>query len=161
MIQAANFARQPPPEAGLALGLSSPALALNVDSASAPSRWVSDREMFPGFTTSRIDTSEVSINMCHGGQGQPVLLLHGYPQTHVMWHRIAPELARQFTVVCPDLRGYGDSDKPAGTDDHASYFAIVAHDRGARVALRLTLDPPARSNASRSSTSSRLKRSTR
>lgn len=119
--------------------------------------------MFTGFANCRLGTGEVVINVCRGGDGPPVLLLHGYPQTHVMWHRIAPELARHFTVVCPDLRGYGDSDKPPGGGDHDAYskramardqlevmrrlgferFAVVGHDRGARVALRLALDHPA------------------
>ena len=107
-----------------------------------------------------IEANGVSINVCRGGAGPPVLLLHGYPQTHVMWHRVAPRLAERFTVVCPDLRGYGDSDKPRGGADHAAYskrtmaqdqlevmgalgferFAVAAHDRGARVALRMALD---------------------
>ena len=102
------------------------------------------------------------INTRLGGSGPPVLLLHGYPQTHVMWHRVAPVLADQFTVVCPDLRGYGDSDKPSPDDGNERYakrtmaqdqlevmhqlgfdrFAVVGHDRGARVARRLALDHP-------------------
>jgi haloacetate dehalogenase len=110
----------------------------------------------------RIDAGEVAINACYGGAGPPLLLLHGYPQTHVMWHRIAPALAERFTVVCPDLRGYGDSDKPPGGGDHGAYskrtmaldqvavmrhlgferFAVAGHDRGGRVALRLALDHP-------------------
>ena len=97
-----------------------------------------------------------------GGAGPPVLLLHGYPQTHVMWHRVAPGLAERHTVVLADLRGYGDSSRPASTPDHASYskramaddqvglmhalgfdrYAVVGHDRGARVAHRLCLDHP-------------------
>lgn len=116
--------------------------------------------MFPGFATERITTEDVSLQVWHGGQGPPLLLLHGYPQTHTMWHRVAPALAERFSVVCPDLRGYGDSDKPAGDDTHAAYakrtmaedqvavmrrlgfdrFAVAGHDRGARVALRLALD---------------------
>jgi haloacetate dehalogenase len=118
--------------------------------------------VFSGFSTERIDVDGVRINTARGGQGPPVLLLHGYPQTHVMWHRVAPVLAQQHTVVCPDLRGYGDSDKPPGGADHAAYskramavdqvevmralgfdrFAVVGHDRGARVALRMALDHP-------------------
>ena len=120
--------------------------------------------MFEGFATHRIATPDVAINAVIGGSGPPVLLLHGYPQTHVMWHRVAPALARTFTVVAPDLRGYGDSDKPPGGTDHSAYckrtsaadqvaamaalgfdrFAVVGHDRGARVAHRLTLDHPDR-----------------
>ncbi len=118
--------------------------------------------MFEGFAIDRISVGDVTINVCHGGTGSPLLLLHGYPQTHVMWHRVAPVLARRFTVVCPDLRGYGDSDKPVGGDDHGTYakramaldqvrvmnrlgfsrFAVGGHDRGARVALRMALDHP-------------------
>lgn len=99
--------------------------------------------------------------------GPPVLLLHGHPQTHLMWHRLWPLLAPHFTLVAPDLRGYGDSDKPAGAADHATYskrvmaadlvalmaslghhrFLVVAHDRGARVAHRLAMDDPARVRA--------------
>jgi len=106
--------------------------------------------------------SEVTINVCRGGNGPPLLLLHGYPQTHVIWHQVAPALAERFTVVCPDLRGYGESDKPPGGDGHRAYskrvmardqlevmrtlgferFAVAGHDRGARVALRLALDHP-------------------
>ncbi len=116
--------------------------------------------MFSGFATERITTEDVSLQVWRGGQGPPLLLLHGYPQTHAMWHRVAPALAERFSVVCPDLRGYGDSDKPAGDDTHAVYakrtmaedqlammrglgfdrFAVAGHDRGARVALRLALD---------------------
>jgi haloacetate dehalogenase len=114
------------------------------------------------FATETIEANGVSINVCRGGAGPPVLLLHGYPQTHVMWHRVAPRLAERFTVVCPDLRGYGDSAKPPGGGDHGAYskrtmardqlevmralgcerFAVAAHDRGARVALRMALDHP-------------------
>jgi haloacetate dehalogenase len=116
--------------------------------------------MLDGFSSARVAANGVGINVARGGEGRPVLLLHGYPQTHVMWHRVAPALAERFTVVCPDLRGYGESDKPPGGDDHATYskremardqlevmrglgfesFAVAGHDRGARVALRLALD---------------------
>jgi haloacetate dehalogenase len=102
------------------------------------------------------------INAVRGGAGAPVLLLHGYPQTHVIWHRVAPLLAERFTVVCADLRGYGDSGKPDSDETHEPYskramaqdqrelmralgferFALVGHDRGARVARRLALDYP-------------------
>jgi haloacetate dehalogenase len=95
-----------------------------------------------------------------GGSGDPVLLLHGYPQTHVCWHRVAPILAERFTIICADLRGYGDSGKPPGDPEHLAYskrvmaqdqvevmqsfgfqkFAVVGHDRGARVAHRMALD---------------------
>ena len=120
--------------------------------------------MFDGFTRQQIDARGVTINLVRGGSGYPVLLLHGYPQTHACWHRVAPMLAERFTVVCPDLRGFGDSDKPPGDPEHLTYskrvmaldqvevmralgfdkFAVVGHDRGARVAHRMALDHPAR-----------------
>jgi haloacetate dehalogenase len=123
--------------------------------------------VFEGFTLTTIETSEARIVVRHGGSGPPVLLLHGHPQTHVMWHLVAPRLAEDFTVVCCDLRGYGDSSKPAGGADHAAYskramardqmkvmgklgferFAVVGHDRGARVAYRMALDHPERVTA--------------
>jgi haloacetate dehalogenase len=119
---------------------------------------------FPGFTLEHVPVSAGSIRLRRGGSGPPLLLLHGNPQTHAMWHAVAPELAQRFTVVCPDLRGYGGSLKPEATPDHAPYakkamardmvevmqhfghesFAIGAHDRGARVAHRLALDFPDR-----------------
>lgn len=120
--------------------------------------------MFEGFTLSMIDTGEAVIRVRHGGSGPPLLLLHGHPQTHVMWHKIAPRLARDFTVVAADLRGYGDSSKPPTTADHAPYskramardqvevmrqlgfehFFVAGHDRGGRCAYRLALDHPER-----------------
>lgn len=120
-------------------------------------------DLFPGFATSTVEVNGVTIHLRHAGTGPPVLLLHGYPQTHAMWHRVAPVLSGRFTVVCPDLRGYGDSAKPPGSEDHRAYakrtmaqdqievmarlgfsrFALAGHDRGARVALRLALDYPA------------------
>ncbi|HLM39235.1 MAG TPA: alpha/beta hydrolase [Microvirga sp.] len=120
--------------------------------------------MFEGFTQRRIATSGAVINLRHGGSGPPVLLLHGHPQTHAMWHRIAPRLARRYTVVCADLRGYGDSSKPPTDPDHEPYskramardgvevmqalgferFALVGHDRGGRCAYRMALDHPER-----------------
>lgn len=116
--------------------------------------------LFPGFERQRFEASGAQINYLRAGAGAPVLLLHGYPQTHACWHRIAPELARDHTVVCADLRGYGDSSKPAGLPDHANYakramaqdmvelmaslgferFHLVGHDRGGRVAHRLAAD---------------------
>ncbi|WP_210396650.1 alpha/beta fold hydrolase [Motiliproteus sediminis] len=104
----------------------------------------------------------VEINFKHGGSGPPLLLLHGYPQTHCIWHRVAPALADRFHLICPDLRGYGDSAKPEGASDHANYakramaadlvavmkalgysrFDVAGHDRGARVTHRLALDYP-------------------
>ncbi len=125
------------------------------------------RDWFNGFRRARIRTSEVEISLRIGGHGPPLFLLHGYPQTHVMWHRVAPLLARHFTVICPDLRGYGDSDKPPGGPDHLAYakrtlardlvevadalgfrrFRIAGHDRGGRVVHRLCLDHPERVEA--------------
>ena len=118
--------------------------------------------MFEGFTLTTIKAGEIDIRLRHGGSGPPLLLLHGHPQTHVMWHKIAPRLARDFTVIAPDLRGYGGSAKPATTADHEPYskramardqialmrhfgferFAVAGHDRGGRVAYRLALDHP-------------------
>jgi haloacetate dehalogenase len=120
-------------------------------------------ELFPGFELSHVDTGEVTLRVRHGGSGPPLLLLHGHPQTHVMWHAVAPGLAERFTVVVPDLRGYGESSKPETTPDHEPYskramardqvalmwelgferFSVCGHDRGARVAYRLALDTPA------------------
>ncbi|HEY4441556.1 MAG TPA: alpha/beta hydrolase [Candidatus Elarobacter sp.] len=120
--------------------------------------------MFDGFTLTRIDTGEAQIRVRHGGSGPPLLLLHGYPQTHVMWHLIAPRLAREFSVVAMDLRGYGESKGPPTTEDHEPYskramardcvavmralgherFMVAGHDRGARVTYRLALDHPER-----------------
>ncbi len=116
--------------------------------------------LFPGFLQKKLQTSGATINLRIGGEGPPLLLLHGYPQTHAMWHKVAPQLAREFTVVCPDLRGYGDSSKPRGLPDHSNYakramaldmveameslgfiaFDLVGHDRGGRVAHRLARD---------------------
>lgn len=120
--------------------------------------------MFKGFEQTRILTQSAEINLVYGGSGTPILLLHGYPQTHVMWHTIAERLAEHFTVVCPDLRGYGDSSKPSGDEHHQNYskrvmaqdqvqvmqtlgfekFVVVGHDRGGRVGHRLALDFPDR-----------------
>jgi haloacetate dehalogenase len=118
--------------------------------------------MFDGFTLTTMDANGVAIRVRHGGSGPGLLLLHGNPQTHVMWHRIAPRLAEDFTVVCADLRGYGDSGKPPTTPDHAPYakramaldqvevmrqlgfdhFRVAGHDRGGRCAYRMALDHP-------------------
>ena len=120
--------------------------------------------MLDGFQQDRITTTGAEINLRRAGEGPPLLLLHGYPQTHVMWHKIAPALAERFTVVLTDLRGYGDSAKPPGGDNHEAYskramaqdqvevmtalgfdsFAVAGHDRGARVGHRLALDHPER-----------------
>jgi haloacetate dehalogenase len=121
-------------------------------------------DLFPGFAVRDVETRGARIHARVGGSGPPVLLLHGYPQTHAIWHRVAPRLAERFTVVAADLRGYGDSAKPASAPDHAPYakramaqdqvdvmealglgaFHLVGHDRGGRVAHRLALDHPAR-----------------
>src|ERR1700757_2729771 len=120
--------------------------------------------MFDGFTHRQIATSGARINLRYGGSGPPLLLLHGNPLTHVMWHKIGPRLAQGFTVVAADLRGYGDSSKPDGGSDHAGYsframaqdqvevmrslgfdrYDVCGHDRGARVAHRMALDDPDR-----------------
>src|SRR5688572_13889915 len=116
--------------------------------------------LFPGFVRTRVRASGATINLVIAGDGPPLLLLHGYPQTHAMWHKVAPALARDYTVVCADLRGYGDSSKPKGVPGHANYakramaldmvevmerlgflkFHLVGHDRGGRVAHRLARD---------------------
>jgi haloacetate dehalogenase len=118
--------------------------------------------MFEGFELDRIDVGEAGLRVRHGGSGPPLLLLHGHPQTHAMWHLVAPQLAEEHTVVAPDLRGYGESSKPPTRPDHEPYskramardavalmralgfdrFAVAGHDRGARVAYRLALDHP-------------------
>ena len=120
--------------------------------------------MFEGFTLAMIDTGEAVLRVRHGGSGPPLLLLHGHPQTHVMWHKLAPRLAQDFSVVMADLRGYGDSSRPPTAPDHAPYskramardqlalmrqlgyeqFYVAGHDRGARCAYRLALDHPDR-----------------
>jgi len=120
--------------------------------------------MFPGFRTHDIEVADVIIHAAVGGEGPPLLLLHGYPQTHVIWREVAPRLARSFSIVAADLRGYGDSSKPPGKPDHSTYskramardqaelmralgherFFVCGHDRGARVAHRMALDHPGR-----------------
>ena len=112
----------------------------------------------------RIRVGDVEINAVVTGNGPPLLLLHGFPQTHLIWRKVLPQLSRSFTVVTTDLRGYGDSSKPAGLPDHANYakramaldqaevmrtlgfdrFLLCGHDRGARVAHRLAVDHPDR-----------------
>lgn len=120
--------------------------------------------MFPGFRLDLIDVGQVRLRVRHGGSGPPVVLLHGHPRTHATWHRVAPRLAETHTVVCPDLRGYGQSSKPPDEPGHVTYskramatdvvgimralghdrFAVVGHDRGAYVATRAALDHPDR-----------------
>jgi haloacetate dehalogenase len=120
--------------------------------------------MFDGFVARDLATERGAIRAMVGGEGPPVLLLHGYPQTHLMWHAAAPILAREFTIVATDLSGYGESLRPAPTSDHAPHskralaldqvqamaslgherFAVAGHDRGGRVAYRMALDHPDR-----------------
>jgi len=90
--------------------------------------------MFEGFTLERVDAGDAELRVRYGGPGPPVLLLHGHPRTHVTWHKVAPVLAEQFTVVCPDLRGYGESSKPPATPDHSPYAkrAIIISARGSQ-----------------------------
>ncbi len=119
--------------------------------------------MFDGFTLKHVETDEVTIRLRMGGSGPPLLLLHGFPQTHAMWSKVAPRLAEHYTVVCPDLRGYGGSSKPESSANHETYskramardqlevmkqlgfdkFHVAGHDRGGRCAYRLALDSPA------------------
>ena len=118
--------------------------------------------MFEGFTDASLDVDGITIRAIKGGQGPALLLLHGHPQTHAIWHKVAPTLAEHFTVIATDLRGYGDSGKPPGEADHANYskrrmaqdqvalmrlhghasFQVMGHDRGGRVAARMALDHP-------------------
>jgi haloacetate dehalogenase len=118
--------------------------------------------VFEKFVLEQVDVGAATLRVRHGGSGYPVLLLHGHPRTHTTWHRVAPLLAGDYSVVCPDLRGYGRSSKPLATEDHVTYskramagdclrlmrelgyerFAVVGHDRGAYVAFRLAMDHP-------------------
>lgn len=121
--------------------------------------------MFQGFESFDVTIADgISIHGRRGGEGPPLLLLHGHPQTHVMWHRVAERLAQRYTIIAPDLRGYGDSSKPVGLPDHSNYskremandqialmrhfgfdeFFLCGHDRGARVGHRLAVDHPGR-----------------
>lgn len=119
-------------------------------------------DLFPGFDTLTVETGLARLFCRTGGSGPPLLLLHGYPQSHVIWHKIAPRLAEHFTLVMPDLPGYGSSSIPPLSEDHAAYskrstaramtelmqtlgheqFRVAGHDRGGRVAYRLALDMP-------------------
>ena len=118
--------------------------------------------MFANFEPHTVDVGGIHIHCIKGGSGPALLLLHGHPQTHAIWHKVAPQLAERYTVIAADLRGYGDSGKPAGLPDHSNYskramaldqlrlmrhfghqrFLVLAHDRGARVAYRMALDHP-------------------
>lgn len=119
-------------------------------------------ELLPGFKWDDIEVDGIRIRTAIGGKGPPLLLLHGHPQMHLTWHKVAPLLAERFTVVATDLRGYGDSEKPDGGPEHVNYskramaadqvgvmkalgferFRVIGHDRGGRVAHRLALDAP-------------------
>ena len=121
-----------------------------------------DARLLPGFRVEKVKTQGATLHTVIGGSGPPLLLIHGAPLTHLSWFRVAPELAKTYTVVAPDLRGYGDSSKPADGENHSNYskramaqdkvdlmkhlgfdrFAVVGHDRGGRVAHRLALDHP-------------------
>ena len=123
---------------------------------------VQQAALFPGFRVLDVDSGGVRVHAVVGGSGPPLLLLHGYPQTHAIWHKVAPRLAGRFTVVAPDLRGYGDSGKPPTDARHEPYskremakdllaamralgfgrFCVAGHDRGGRVAHRLAVDHP-------------------
>jgi haloacetate dehalogenase len=139
------------------------ALAPLQGATSRPGKTTANGKPLPGFQYRQIKTrGDVTINVATRGRGAPLLLLHGYPHNHRMWHEVAPVLAQKFTVVCADLRGYGDSSKPEGAPDHSNYskrvmavdmievmaalghrrFMVAGHDRGARVAYRLALDHP-------------------
>jgi len=118
--------------------------------------------MFEGFTLDRITVGDVTLRVRYGGSGPAVVLLHGRPRTHTTWYQVAPELAKDFTVVCPDLRGYGQSSKPAADAEHTQYskkamaadiaglmsalghdsYAVAGHDRGAQVAYRTAFADP-------------------
>jgi haloacetate dehalogenase len=138
--------------------------ALAVSTLASGQALAQDRDLLPGFQTRQIPTADTTIHVRTAGSGPPLLLLHGFPQTNVIWHKVAPELARRFTVVAPDLRGYGFSGKPSDGENHAGYskramaldqvavmrelgfdrFAVVGHDRGGRVTWRLATEHPER-----------------
>jgi haloacetate dehalogenase len=118
--------------------------------------------VFESFALEHVDVGEVTLRVRHGGKGEPVVLLHGHPRTHTTWHRVAPRLADSFFVVCPDLRGYGQSTLPPDEPEHAQSskramagdvvslmrhlgherFSVVGHDRGSLVAFRAAMDHP-------------------
>lgn len=146
----------------IGLSLSIMFLAIGIAQSQNFSQLEIDQEYFPDFEPFRIETSEATIYGLKKGQGPPLLLLHGYPQTHLEWHKIAPKLAEDYTVVLTDLRGYGNSSKPDDGINHYGYskramafdqvevmeklgfdsFLVVAHDRGARTGHRMALDYP-------------------
>jgi haloacetate dehalogenase len=140
--------------------LATGAMVSGLGSAEAQEEASSTLRFFPGFKAFKVQTSGAIINGVVGGQGPPLLLLHGAPQTHISWRLVAPQLASNYTVVAADLRGYGDSSKPPDGENHANYskramaldqvevmrhfgfdrFPVVGHDRGGRVAHRMALD---------------------
>jgi haloacetate dehalogenase len=146
--------------AGLALSVG--AMLGSTRNAYAADSSAADARLLPGFKVHKVKTSGATLHTVVGGSGPPLLLIHGAPLTHLSWYRVAPELAKKYTVVAPDLRGYGDSSKPPDGDKHINYskramaqdkvelmrhfgferFAVVGHDRGGRVAHRLALDHP-------------------
>jgi haloacetate dehalogenase len=146
--------------AGLALSVA--AMLGSTRNAYAADSSAADARLLPGFKVHKVKTSGATLHTVVGGSGPPLLLIHGAPLTHLSWYRVAPELAKKYTVVAPDLRGYGDSSKPPDGDKHINYskramaqdkvelmrhfgferFAVVGHDRGGRVAHRLALDHP-------------------
>lgn len=154
--------------AGALTGLSEAFSTLGREAAIAETLPAPDAGPFPGFTRETVMTggtatsSGTTIHVLRKGKGRPLLLLHGYPETHLTWHKVAPQLAEHFSVVIPDLRGYGQSGKPADGDRHQNYsframaqdqvdvmrhfghdrFLVASHDRGARVTHRLLLDHP-------------------
>ncbi|GLQ51857.1 alpha/beta fold hydrolase [Dyella flava] len=139
-----------------------PAVGANLSDNPAPPSEAVTQRLFPGFSSQYIKTSGATIRVLTKGEGPPLLLLHGHPETHVTWHKIASSLAEQYSVVLPDLRGYGDSSRPSGGENHINYsframaldqkevmaqlghkrFFMAGHDRGGRVAHRLCLDHP-------------------
>jgi haloacetate dehalogenase len=145
---------------GSATGETQPAVPAKLPELPARPSPETTRKLFPGFTEHDVPTTGATIRALKGGKGPPLLLVHGHPETHVAWHKIALALAADFTVVVPDLRGYGDSSKPPGGEKSVNYsprvmaqdmvevmkhfgfdrFGIAGHDRGGRVAHRLALD---------------------
>jgi haloacetate dehalogenase len=145
----------------LELAAAMAALPITAHAAQAPAA-AGTLRFFPGFQSKRVTTSGAEINLVHAGSGPPLLLMHGAPQTHVSMRLIAADLARDYTVIVPDLRGYGDSSKPPDGENHANYskramaldqvevmksfgfdrFPVVGHDRGGRVGHRMALDHP-------------------
>jgi haloacetate dehalogenase len=161
--RAANYSRRRLLLAGAATGLSLTVANEHVEAADAgAAKGEITQELFPGFATETVETAGATINVLRKGSGQPLLLLHGYPETNLTWHKVAQRLAEQYSVVVPDLRGYGNSGRPPDGERHEGYsframaqdqvdvmrhyghdqFWVVAHDRGARVTHRLCLDHP-------------------